>query len=178
MVSPALIVEDGSGLSTADAFVSLADADTYFTAYDGALWNGSDEQKKTAIRRATAWLSTAFVWQGTKTHGRSQALAWPRAGIVDREGWGITSDEIPFEIKEATYRAALYEHDNPFGLTPEIVAGGVVKREKVDVIEIEYAIGSEGGGSKVPSLTAINNLIAQYVVSGGAGMLSTVLRRG
>ena len=84
----ALTVETGSGSATADAFVSVADCDTYCEARGLTDWTGAEDSpasiKEAAIRRATAHLSGAYAWKGARTKGREQALAWPRKQATQR----------------------------------------------------------------------------------------------
>lgn len=75
---------------------------------------------------------------GTKAGGRSQEEEWPRDNAKDTEGNDIPNDEVPREAEYATYEAALRELVNPGSLSPDYVAAERVKREKVDVIEVEY----------------------------------------
>lgn len=136
----AIVVEDGTGLSNADSFVAVADADSHFTNYHpGASWDSADlADKEAALRRATRWLSRYFRWKGDPVNGRSQALAWPRSGVTDCDDLAVPSDAVPVEVQMATFAAALYELDNPGGLTPEVVPWAQAKREKVGPIEVEY----------------------------------------
>jgi hypothetical protein len=48
---------------------------------------------------------TSRAWTGAIATD-TQALAWPRAGMLDRLGRAIPEDEIPNELKEATAELA------------------------------------------------------------------------
>lgn len=167
----ALTVETGSGSATSDALVALADADEYHAAQGNATWTGEDADKETAIRRATGVLN-GYSWQGYRTNGRNQSLAWPRAGVVDREGYGIDSDEIPQEIKDACCELALRELVTPGTLTPDLIAGDSVKREKVGPLEVEYASPSMSLSDARLQVSIVGPLISQFLKIGSGSSLA------
>lgn len=167
----ALSVETGSGSPTSDALVSLADANTYHTAKGNATWTGDDADKETAIRRATGVLN-GYSWQGVRTNGRSQALAWPRSGVVDREGHGIASTEIPQELIDACCELALRELVTPGTLTPDLIAGNSVKREKVGSLEVEYADPAMSLADARLQVSIVGPLIDQFLSVGSGSSLS------
>ncbi len=137
----ALIVEDGSCVANANAFVTRQELLDYASDYypDTCVQDTSDTDA--AIMRASSWLSTFPIWDGAMTCGRGlQGLAWPRTGVTDCNGDAVPSDEVPIEVKRATYLAAMAEITTPNFLIPTITPGKQVKREKVDVIEVEYQV--------------------------------------
>ena len=75
-----LIVEDGTGLPTANAFASNAEVTALLAAHPFAsAWDTATNQDQ-CIAEATAWLSR-LRWQGRQTVIGTQALAWPRAWV-------------------------------------------------------------------------------------------------
>lgn len=169
-----LIVEDGSCVLGADSFVSLDDANNYFESY-GGFWVGDDPAKEAALRRATAYISTSFKWFGALTCGRNQALAWPRTGVTDCNDYEIADDSIPREVVIATLSAASYELRYPGGLTPSVVTGKQVLKEKVDVIEVTYMTAEQQGlkaidpvAARRPVLTQINDILSCLTSFGSA----------
>lgn len=133
----ALIIEDGTNVAGADAYSSVADCSAWAVAYYGAALNGNTAGKEAAIRRAVAYLD-GLKWKGVRTYGRDQSLAWPRNSVTDCEGSAIASDEIPAELIFAQHVLARVEFQSPGALSPSLNLSAVVKREKVDVIEVEY----------------------------------------
>jgi hypothetical protein len=172
-----LTVETGAGLADADALVSLAECDAYHAARGAAAWTGDDADKESAIRRATAHLSRSITWTGVRTHGRDQALAWPRAGVVDGEGWGIASDEIPGEIKDACCELALIELATPGALSPVVTPSKAVKRRVIGPIETEYANPLAGVNESRPESAAVMALIRPFTCSGGQSSVAGRLYR-
>ncbi|MFA7308193.1 MAG: DnaT-like ssDNA-binding protein [Hyphomicrobium sp.] len=164
----ALTVETGAGLSNADALISLAGADAYHLALEHSTWTGADADKEAAIRRATSYLSNSVIWSGVRTRARDQALAWPRAGMIDREGYGIGSDEIPIEIERAAAELALQELVSPGSMAATVTASDAVKREKIGQIEVEYANAMATAAAHIPVLTIVRDLIAPFISSKAA----------
>lgn len=90
---------------------------------------------------------------GYPTAGFEQERAFPRTGATfSTYGTSIPGDLIPRQIIEASYAAAYYEATNPDGLSAAVAAAGAVKREKVDVIEVEYF---QGNGSALENATVV-----------------------
>jgi hypothetical protein len=131
-----LIVEDGTGLSTAESYISVADADTYFINRGVTSWDALDntDDKEPALRKATEYMINKYRrrWQGARVY-QIQALDWPRVGVVV-DSWSVASDEVPTEVARACAELALKA--NAEDLQPDLEQG--VIREKVDVIEVEY----------------------------------------
>lgn len=167
----ALTVETGTGSASSDAIVSLAAADTYHAAQGNATWTGADADKETAIRRATGVLN-GYAWQGLRTYGRDQALAWPRVNVLDREGYVIGKNEIPQEIVDACCELALRELVTPGTLTPDLIPGDAVKREKVGPLEVEYAAPAMSVSAARTQVSIIGPLIEQFLAIGSGTMLA------
>lgn len=161
----ALIVETGAGLVNADSFVSVPDADTYHTSLGNTGWDSpggasaSTEQKEAALRRASRFLSDSFKWKGFPVKGRDQNLAWPRFYVSDDEDYGIEADEIPIELKRATYEIALLELITPGTMTPSVTESQRVKREKVGPLEVEYLATRTDAWADRPVVTKVIDMI-------------------
>ncbi|MEE5138675.1 DnaT-like ssDNA-binding protein [Pseudomonas alliivorans] len=155
-----------------DFYGTAANADAYHAARANAAWTGDDMAKQAALIRASAYIDGKFqtqnscgrwesLFSGIKTGGRAQALQWPRTGATDTEGNEIPTTDIPVEVEQATYEAALREIALPGSLSPDYVASTAIKRQKVDVLEIEYQTASTGTGVPTrPIITVVDELIA------------------
>lgn len=129
---------------------TVADADTYHDDRGNSAWGESSvatAEKEAALLRASEYVDYQFRPQfpGYKTGLRTQTREWPRAWAYDEENNSIPSDEVPIEVERATYEAALRELASPGSLLPDFEPQGQVKRERVDVLEVEYVapIGAE-----------------------------------
>jgi hypothetical protein len=97
-----LVVEDGTGLSTANTYISNADADTYFGSHLYATdWTGASEANQDiALAHATRELDDYIKFEGTKAT-ETQALQWPRYDI-HIDGYYVENTTIPQQLKDAT----------------------------------------------------------------------------
>lgn len=114
-----ITVEDGTGLTTADSFISVADADAYHTARGNTAWTGTDTVKGQALVRATSYLEIKYGlrWAGYRKTS-TQALSWPRQfvpipNLLIPEY--LTDTTIPVEVKNACAILALK------GLSEELI---------------------------------------------------------
>lgn len=157
---------------------TVAAADVYHTARANTAWAGDDVAKQAALVRASAYIDGKYqqqnncgrwesMFSGAKTGGRAQELQWPRTGATDNEGAVIAPDEVPSEIERATFEAAIRELTSPGSLSPDYVASEAIKRQKVDVLEIEYqtAADTSGGVPTRPVLTVVDELVAPLLRS-------------
>lgn len=156
---------------------TVAAADAYHAARANSAWAGTEQAKQAALIRASAYIDGKYqqqnscgrwesMFSGVKTGGRTQELQWPRTGATDNEGAAILSTEVPAEIERATYEAALREIVAPGSLSPDYVASEAIKRQKVDVLEIEYQAPSDSGAVPTrPVITVVDELVAPLLRS-------------
>jgi len=166
-----LIVEDGTGLSNADALVSLDYCDAYHSDRGNSTWAGTDTVKEQAIRRASTFLSRGFRWKGRQLNGRAQAFPWPRSGVVDDEGYAVAGDAVPDEIEKAVAEAALRELAEAGSLTPDYTPAERVKSERVDVISVTYDLSRTDAESVRPVMLIVNDLVSGLIEGGGGSHL-------
>ena len=118
----ALIIEDGTGKSDAESYVSVADCITYCDNRGLTFSTGTTAEQEQALRRATVWLDGAYRsrYVGWRKDGRSQALEWPREGAQEQSyPYGtISNAEVPQEVINANCEAAVRELATPGGLDP------------------------------------------------------------
>lgn len=154
----ALIVEDGTGKADANAYVSEADCTAYLAAR-GKLIAGDKEQ---AIIKATDFMMQKYRgrWQGIKKT-QAQALDWPRYDVVV-DGYSVASDIVPNEVKIACCELAFRAETED--LMPDLTQG--VKREKIDVIEVEYDTNS----SQSKRFNAVDSILSPYL-TGASNMM-------
>lgn len=134
-----LTVETGAGLSNADAYAAIATVDAYATARALTAWTGADTVKEAAIREATVYLDTSYAWKGA-IEEETQALAWPREGVTDREGREVTG--LPQRVVDACCELAVMK----------ITAALVTSRTEAEIqavqagsVSVTYARGNRVG---------------------------------
>jgi len=173
-----LTVEDGSGNPNADAFVSVTDCDAYCAAHGLTGWTGMTDTtlKENAIRRATGYLSFSLFWKGSRTHARAQALAWPRAGATDIEGWVISANALPVELVQACCEIAAREVVTPGFTSPDVTMTERVRLEKVGEITTEYASVPTTSDAARPVMTRVMDLIGGFLATGSNGLVGAAVR--
>lgn len=167
------VVEDGTGLSTANSYLSVADADTYHnnvTRSDD--WSGATAAvKQNALIVATQYLDIRYQgrWRGYR-NSSAQALAWPRCAVEDDDGYLLDSASLPQKLEDACAEMALRVvlGDDLLGAVTET---GEVVSESVSVGPISESKTYAGGkpyGYEYPKLDAM--------VRGLIGAGDTVIR--
>ena len=165
----ALTVETGTGMATANAYVSVADVVSY-AANRGLAFEQAVSLQEAAIIRATAYIDARYGhrFSGSRLKDRDQALRWPRWDALDTEGILIRSDEVPVEIRHATCEAAIRELATPNSLQPDYERGGQVKSLKAGSVEIVYA----DGATPETVMTSIDNALAGILSPRKAGSIT------
>lgn len=136
-----LVVEDGTGIATANTYVSLAESNTYFTnqGTQGAVWAAPDAIKNEYLSNAAFALDRTYgqMYMSQIRRGdSSQALLFPREIFWDRNGRRVEYGTIPNEIKQAQMEMALLLQQG-VDLFPEASSDSVVgDRVKVGDIEV------------------------------------------
>jgi len=148
VLSAEFVVEDGSGLATANSYASLVFGDTYHSRLDAPVaWSGaSTVAKYNALRRASAYIDDMLGgrWRGARTSS-TQALAWPRAGVVDADtNDTYLSNVVPLRLQQATAEVALR------------VLGGVILQPDI----------ATGAGGIVSSSTSVGGISISETFSG------------
>ena len=95
-----LIVEDGTGLSAAESYVSVVDAGTCCTAHGLSAWTGTDAVKEVALRNATQYIDTTYNFRSAKSY-QYQALEFPR------QLWDWDDDPLMTRLRSATVELAV-----------------------------------------------------------------------
>lgn len=104
------LVEDGTGLTGATSYASVAEADAYLAQNIHVLptWRTLPSTTKQALLAwASRYLDQRANWYGTRTKANS-GLRWPRTGVRDLDGNAIGSTVVPREVKAATIEMARY----------------------------------------------------------------------
>ena len=140
--------------ATANSYVTLAEADTYFeTVPDSTTWdNKTDDQKKRALISATRWIDSLNFY-GDRCD-EDQALKWPRNNYeVDDVELACTA--IPKNIKYAEYELARALANETDAITGNKGTDGTYEEVKIGDMEVKYNTDSQGVGT-------INNVFDVY----------------
>lgn len=170
----ALVTEDGTGRADAESFCTVSFADGYHAARGNDLWGPLlTAEKEAALRRATDYIEATYGlrWIGAAITA-TQALSWPRyyaarAGLYPYSYWA--SNAVPILLQRACAELAFRAASDD--LAPD--QGRLTRREKVDVIEVEYA-------DNQPAITqyrAVDDMLAPLLGGDGRGGLARLLVR-
>lgn len=144
----ALIVETGAGVSGANSYVSLADAQAFINARE----LGATLTEGHLLRAMDAL--TDVQWSGYKA-AASNPLPWPRTHVYDADGFSVDTDSVPASVVNAQIWLAYHIAS---GDDPAAIATPAIKSEKVDVLETTYAV-SESATTRI-SLLSLPNVVA------------------
>jgi hypothetical protein len=169
-VDSALVVEDGTGLSTANSYATTAFCDTYFANQGGlAAWTSANVQVRTrALVQATMWIDANY---GTRFAGyrgsNTQALEFPRSLAYDAQGYAI--EGIPLALKRATAEMARRWLEDASQLNPDVAAGSNVTQDSVSVGPISISKTYAGGKDGEKRYKIVDRLfqVAGLIDSGG-----------
>jgi hypothetical protein len=175
----ALVVEDGTGLATAESFISVAAALTYLGNRGNATFETfTDAEHESALRRATDYMEQVYRlrWAGYRTSS-TQALSWPRTLVPQPDAPGgyrawpfyYATNFIPPLVQQACALLAAKVADGT-DLSPDL--GRNTSSEKVDVIEVHY----EPGGRQYTKFRAVDNMLQIFMSSNSGGMNLSLAR--
>lgn len=150
-----LIPEDGTGLTNADSYVSVDEADTYHNNRGNDVWQTiSETVKEQLLRRATDYITyifgPSFIGQKATTN---QSLSWPRISIDDIDLYSLG---VPIQVREATAELALISQTTP--LLPNETSARK-KSVKVGPISVEYDASSFTGPKFVSATVRLAELL-------------------
>ena len=171
----AIITENGTGLSTAETLVSVADCSAYHLARGNNNWATiTTAQMEEALRRASDYMLQVYSlkWAGYRKNS-TQALDWPRYNVPYIRGINVfsanyDSDSVPQLVKNAACELAFKAAQGE--LAPDVTQ--TVVSEKVDVLEVVY----DKNSPQYAQFRAIDNLLAPFLKSGTSGAFRATVR--
>lgn len=166
----AFIVEDGTGKSDSNAYVTIAYADAYFKERNVTAWDALFSEIKTAsIIKATDYIemrwSTRF--KDSKLFPDVQALSFPRTGII------AMPPNLLKSVCEYALRASTGELTSDISTTTNPVNTRVLKRvEGVITTETETSYPTNyQGQSTYPSIPAADGLMQTLLRTSQGGLI-------
>lgn len=144
------------GGASADSYATLAEYAARATAMGWTL--GTDAANEQNLRRAALAIDATYAFVGFRQY-RDGGREWPRVVPSDYlvNGWSITPDTIPAAVKAAQMELAYLIQG---GADPLATYEGGVKREKIDVIEVEYTAKGRA------RYDAVDRLLRDYIIAG------------
>jgi hypothetical protein len=161
----ALIVEDGTGLTTAESYASTAAISTYHSARGNAAWAAlTTPQMEEAARRATEYMTGAYRmrWAGERMTAE-QALDWPRR-LVPRKDIAYAqyyaTNVVPQEVQNACAALALK------AVAGDLLADQTQRKASVTVGPISTTY--EAGSSAAVRYAAVDALLRPLLKLGSS----------
>ena len=146
MTTPTIITPDTNN-ATANCYTDIAFATSYFAGkFGGEQWEDLDVDQQTRLLISATRRLDSEPYGGQKVAGG--ALSWNRTGLVDGEGYSISSTAIPVPLKNATCEQAFY----------------YLKELDITMIEpgsLELFSDVEIGSIKLTTKDGVSNLLAQ-----------------
>lgn len=121
------------GTDTANSYVTVLEADAYFTdrSYASAWESLEEEAKEQFLITGTSVINWYSTWKGLPVTG-TQSLDWPRSGVYNKIGELYLETEIPQDVKIAVFEYALSSldsdrtADNDLAGLSEVAAGSLM----------------------------------------------------
>ena len=146
---------------SSNSYVSVSEAVRYFADRPYGFAFSEEDMFSACLVHATQILDSYVEWYGEKTTPE-QRLEWPRADLI------VDEDEIPYDIKMATYELAFTIKD-----TNILSSGSMGDFDSIKVASIGLEISSRISTSILP--THIIKLIDSY--SYFSGINCDILRK-
>lgn len=177
----ALTVETGTGSSTSESYISVTDADTYFSNRGNATWAAfTTTQKEQYLRMGTDFMIQRYRlhWKGFKKYA-TQALDFPRTFIYSEPVlYGnsnlpypqlISDTIVPTEVKNACAELALRASSDD--LLPDVT--DLITEETIGPITTKYDKRSPVS----PLYKAIDAMLAPLLKDDGMGSATATVQR-
>ena len=155
----AFVVETGAGLSNANSYASVSAADSYVADRGITGWAAlSSTIKQQSLVKATDYLEATYraAWKGNRV-SETQSLSWPRYNVIV-DGFNFPSNVVPTQVVNACIEMAIRAS---VGETLLADQGQRVRREKIDVIEVEYQDYSD----PTQRYPLVNRMVMPYLLS-------------
>jgi len=159
----ALIVEDGSGVIGANAYIDTSFADNYLVGDKLEKWNAlSDGEKESAILSASQFIDLSFDWIGNRKTFE-QGLSWPRVGAYF-DGFPVLG--LPIQVKQAAAETILLGIDSEWSLFAQGLNGDIAS-EQIGSISVSYFDKKIGAEVKATQFDILNRLLRGLYKAGG-----------
>ena len=168
-----LVVEDGSGLSTANSLAALSFALDYWSVRTPSpLWAAAASgQQETWLVEATDYVERRYRFSGVKAT-YAQALSFPRTGLSERDGQDVPPNVVPPRVAQAVaFLAGTIACG--WDATPILERGGDISSESVaGIITNAYAPSALNEDAVV----YVDGLLFPYLSAAGVQDTSTARR--
>lgn len=154
-----LIVEDGTGKSDSDSYVSLVDARALAVKY-GYMLPNDDTAAEVALRQGAGYIDMQELCFGGVRKLPTQALAWPRIGAKTTFKAEIANDAIPSQLLMAQVAAAA-EYGAGVDVRATDDGKAIASEEVTGAVAVSYFNNGKTGNAVVitKAMDALKNLM-------------------
>jgi hypothetical protein len=176
-----IVVEDGTGLPGANAYIDGTYVTGYFNEQRLTRWNNlTQPQQDTAIVGATQFIDLSYKWIGKKKKVE-QGLNWPRVE-ANYPGSDTPIDGVPEQVKKATAEAVwlLMEQGDTSGSLFTMIEDAQVKSEAIGALKQEFYEKKTSGSEESTRYDILNLLLAGLYgakTSNGTGVVIADVER-
>jgi hypothetical protein len=153
------------GTTTANSYVTVNEADAYFSDRSNATaWSGST-QKAGLLITSSRLLDWMLQFKGTKT-SELQSMQFPRTGVELPSGYAVPDNIIPTEVKMAVFELALISADSD-----RVADNPLAGLEQVTAGPLTIKTAPQSDNPKNPVIPDfIRSLLSGYIASTGVGV--------
>lgn len=153
-----IIVETGAGITGANSYASLEQANAYYAVRMNSDWTDEDTAtREAALVRATDYIDSTYSFGGSPLYPE-QGLALPIAGVAG----------LPRAVSNATLMLALYALKGP--LSAPIERGVSKTTKKLEGVgELTTEFDPAPAGDPYPAITSLLSSVAKRRDDPGAG---------
>lgn len=159
----AIVVEDGTGLSDAQCYCSVAYLDAYLAERGLSHGHNAHDKEAALVVAAKDWIDGEHTFKNEQLTA-GQSMQFPRVDIG-----------LPDAIKQANAQAAyLHLHSSLLVDTTAISTAGTIESESKDVGSLSKSVTYKSGSAQIYSRILpknLTNLLKPYLLnSGGLGV--------
>jgi hypothetical protein len=148
-MSATIVVEDGTGKTDANSYISTTTGDAVLEeVYLLMGLSSAPTLNDIDCIAGTRYIDVVFGsrWMGIRSN-EDQALDWPRTYVPDGQEYYFDSDEIPSELEKACALYAYYAQTDGSNMIPNQQDEGAVKSETLKAGPISKSVEYTGGNS-------------------------------
>lgn len=143
------ITETGAGLANATSYVSVEEADAYFSQFGNEEWaENTLEAKQLALNKATRSVDLLFGQRfgSYPTYPDTQALLFPRASFYINTWQNIGSNTVPRLLKQAVCEIALMAI-NDEEILPNVSTSSAIGEESMKIGDLQFSTKYAGSAT-------------------------------
>lgn len=168
-----IIVETGAIVANANSYVTVAEADTYWSDRNDTVWSDLEPAaKQAALIIAAQYLEWNYEWKGSRISS-NQNLVWPRYlpdGLDEDERY-IANNVVPPRVKSAQIELA-YVQAVTGDLQPNVDSGGLPTEVKLGPLSVKYATQPQ----TYRTFAIVDSLLSELVSASQSGLTMKSVR--